>query len=371
MSRALFLFTLALGLVHSVSEAADPEASPAVVERGVGELFESRFDGKDTGAIAAALLKNYRVTMPGGFELGSGKLILKGPYTLVRPINAGPIARLKAELLPRNASDKSATFTSRLRLLIATRQMASLTIRRDIDGGEARLAIHSQDGSEKVLRTVKLAQADTAGTWELAYHHGYLRSLRDGKLNAQAVADINPSAAPIIGIAFEQLEGEISLASLRLSGLLNAAAALSPDQLEARRQAQQVTSRAAKLFADGNLDEAAEAAQESLVLWRKATGQSSADAANAAFNLATVMLKKADVEQTAAAFSIVVDARRESLGAGHPLTARAMVDLARIQVIQNRSAEARSLATAAAEVLMAAYGESHPFVSDAKKLAAP
>jgi hypothetical protein len=48
-----------------------------------------------------------------------------------------------------------------------------------------------------------------------------------------------------------------------------------------------------------------------------------------------------------------------------------MVDLARIQVIQNRSAEARSLATAAAEVLMAAYGESHPFVSDAKKLAAP
>ena len=75
--------------------------------------------------------------------------------------------------------------------------------------------------------------------------------------------------------------------------------------------------------------------------------------------------------QAAAAFTIVVDARRESLGAGHPLTARAMVDLARAQAVQNRSVEARSLATAAAEVLMAVYGESHPFVSDAKKLAAP
>jgi hypothetical protein len=268
---------------------------------------------------------------------------------------------------------------TKIGVVLASRQLAVLIVQRgddkkeanDAPGDQVELMLQSADGKSQTLTTERLKADETSGVWELAYHHGYLRAFRDGKLKAEALAEVNPNTAPIVGIFDEHQKGTTTLTSLTLLGSETSGVAPSEEKREAIRAAQLANLKTANAFAAGNLDEARLAAEENVILWRKATGEHSADAANAAFNLAAIVKAQKDAARALAACKMVADARQMALGPKHPLTALALLDLARAHAEQDDLAAARPLAAAAAEVLAKSHGEEHALAIEAKKLAAP
>jgi hypothetical protein len=382
--RQTFVYCL-LGLAWSASPIAifNSAAEDDLVEPKLATLVEMKLAGADAGAVANAFLKDFKVQSPGGFSLENGKLTLQPdegkPFSVLRPIAAGPVARWRIAIAPPGADAKPGPAMTKIGVVLASRQLAVLIVQRgddkmdanDAPGDQVELMLQSADGKTQTLTTERLKADETSGVWELAYHHGYVRAFQGGKLKAEALADVNPNTSPVVGIFIEQQDGPATLVSLALLGSETAGAAPSAEKREAIRAAQLANLKTANAFAAGNLDEARVAAEENVILWRKATGEHSADAANAAFNLAAIVKAQKDAARALAACKMVADARQAALGPKHPLTALALLDLARAHAEQDDLAAARPLAAAAAKVLAKSHGQEHALVIEAKKLAAP
>ena len=383
MWRSFTCSLLTLILSSSAIATCELAAEDDLVEPQLAALVEMKFAGADAGAVANAFLKDFKIQSPGGFSLENGQLTLQPdgdkPFSVLRAIAAGPVARWRVAIAPSGADAKPGPAMTKVGVVLASRQLAVLIIHRgdgkrtaeEAPGNQVELMLQSADGKTQTLKTEKLAADETSGRWELAYHHGYVRAIRDGKLKAESLAEVNPNTAPVVGIFVEQQEGTTTLTSLTLLGSVKAGSAPTPEKQEAIRAAQLANLKTANAFAAGNLEEARLAAEENVILWRKATGEHSADAANAAFNLAAIVKAQKDAAAMLAASRMVVDARQAALGPKHPLTALALLDLARTHAEQEDFAAARPLAAAAAEVLAKSYGEEHALAIEAKKLAAP
>jgi hypothetical protein len=373
---------LGLALAASPIVISRLAAEDELVEPKLAALVEMKFAGADAGAVANAFLKDFKVQSPGGFSLENGRLTLQpdegNPFSVLRAIAAGPVARWRIVISPPSKDAKPGPATTKIGVVLANRQLAVMIVERGgtkSDGSaqadQVELMLQNADGKTQTLKTEKLKAEDTSGVWELAYHHGYVRAFQGGKLKAEALAEVNPNTAPVVGIFVEQQEGTTTLTSLTLLGSETAGAAPSAEKREAIRAAQLANLKTTNAFAAGNLEEARLAAEENVILWRKATGEQSADAANAAFNLAAIVKAQKDAARALAAYQMVADARRAALGPKHPLTALALLDLARAHAEQDDLPSARPLAAMAAEALAKSHGPEHALAVEAKKLAAP
>lgn len=92
-------------------------------------------------------------------------------------------------------------------------------------------------------------------------------------------------------------------------------------------------------------------------------------AADAAFNLASIMKAKKDVAATIKAYEMVLDIRRQALGEKHPLVAQVQLELARAWAEQQDVEKSRALANAALAVLEACRGAEDVSTQEALRLA--
>ena len=366
-----------LGCVIGTVGVADEATAkkPDLVEDALPARIELTFGGPTPAEAVQVLLRDFKVQSSGGFTTEHGALTLQPlpeqAFVLLRPIHAGPVAHWRADYeFP--ALDEGKSSTSRLGMVLGSRQQLVLALRRERTQGQNTgnldVLLIAADDTTQTVRSIAVRADQLDGSWELACHHGYVRVMHADKVVLQAATEVNPNTAPVVGVWIEQAGGEAHVRGLWLRG---AEPPPNPteEQLAATREAVQATQRSAQAFARGELDEASLVAQEAVVLWKKAKGDSSSDAANAAFNLASIMKAKKDVAATIKAYEMVLDIRRQALGEKHPLVAQVQLELARAWAEQQDVEKSRALANAALAVLEASRGAEDVSTQEALRLA--
>ena len=357
-------------LCASRASAADPPAPQALTAQALAEpeyadLISDKMKGL-TPEQVSDFTRKYKVATPGGFDLGGDRLELKpkaeGPMLLVRPVAAAPVARWSIEAdvqpLPKDVNRSEV----RLGFVLAANRHIEAIIRRERVGQRttATIDLINSDAKNQVsqLKSKPLNADVTSPQWEVLYHHGFVRVEQAGKVVTEAFADINPSTSLVIGVTLRCEGAPLTVRSLRLRGTP------PPDQkagldADALRDAQQLTAQAARAFGDQSLDDAAEFARKALVAWRKAKGEFSPDASNAAFNLATVLRNKKDLPGAIEAYGEVLKIREQSLGVEHPLTSSIHIILGQLHIDAKQPAEARKHLEIALPAVRKIQGPDH------------
>lgn len=355
--------------MSSVASADDHGAVawPGIEQPRWVEVFHEEFDFEKRPRGLNEFLRDFRQVTEGGAQVGSGRVTLQpsdtGPSVLIRPVRAGSVAELTAEIefaaLPK-VGDRSET---QIGYVLSNQQQIVVELLRErTTRDEVQAKLRVTEIAPRALRVVGEVKSDrdwTNGGYTVTYHHGLLAVIHDAERRLTTYAAINPNTARVAGVRLGQSGVPVTLRSVKLS----ADEPPPRDDAESQRALQDAlesTASSARYFANSQLDNAQAAALEAVVKWRAVRGQNSLDAANALYNLAAIHRAQRKAEEAMRSFELALDIRRQQLGPNHPLTAEVHFALAGLRIARGDLQRGQQHATAALKAQEQLFGKDSP-----------